>query len=1482
MRPKYHLRPRCGLIWLLVGLLGSALITGCTEPVKDIDRTQGNLIRKTDLEGEWYMLQTVTGVPPTSAFTFEGETGKMERIRWEIRQDQLLAFRSYPLVPGAESVSAGTPFDGTENPLAAYRIISHVDIMREYNAQTGEQSNVIGENTVDRLWHERAFLRVDWSQSSVTNFDFIAPTVGQTSVAWFVQEEEGGPDAFYREANDDGVMQYFDVLGKVAVEPDLWGCIYSWYGWAAEDCASAQIDIRSSFARVGERDYESFHYDDRMMSRYGYFRSERYAFDEQRGAVESNRIYQINRHNIWAQTHDADGAIIPIPDRTARTVPYYLNADFPDDPALFAAAEATMQQWSDATRRGVEAATGRTAPEIFVACHNPVADDDHDACGARGFAPRMGDLRYSTLHWVDTETVYGLLGYGPSATDPITGETVSGKAYVYGSAVNTYAGYAVDVIRFFNDQIEFDALVNGQHFADEVYARIAGKPGTARPDPALARVPLTRHMHARQRPERPEVRRDQLKPYDRDAVQRRLDHAREAGASPMLLTEEVKRTLAGRRNQKWEDLPDDVRDQLDPTRMLSPIALKRMERMRAAARARSADFHDMIAPDIVGLVQKYEGNTDYDAIWRAIRADIFAAVAEHEVGHTLGLRHNFQGSYDALNYHDEYWSLREETLKPAETLADIYAQANLTDAQHAGLMRQHQYSSIMDYGYTWQNDLMGIGKYDEAAMIFGYTAGSYRTSGSQCAQYPSEGVNNCVAKLPGYIEVFKKRRNDLGEAGEILTREELGFTYDDPGLPSVAALERWHYTTLALAFPGLEDFGPDGRELMRYADYLDGKAAGGPDRPVRVPHMFCSDEWEGGLLSCRVFDQGADPFELTLSKVYDYRAYYPFVNFKRDRIGFDSWDPLFSYFFRTFLPVSDYFQNWYVAPFGFDPLFDRTYDLAINTGFNLLAEVIATPPYGTYCEGTRGQLVWLDDEPTLQGDDATDPDCVPGGEIYRIDPGVGRRRFSTYDPDDGYLFHYKPQESGHYWASLAALWAMVDPDAYVVGVEGDAGTYAISYYDWFGDEFDRFTGDVLADNYARFAPRARLTTEGDNALSLTYVPAAPLYDRQTQAYYNPETGEQVPLDPSAGPTAGPVGLCDPCEADTDCAGHTGVLGGTYCQTIEDTPVCLQDCTNDESLCPAGTTCDDRGNCVPGDTLASCEPFRGACGPDNPLGRCEAGATCEDGTCVSPPWAPAIETEPTFSISTDIFWYGFLFTTASFSTRFNDQLNVFRPGTPGEVDADPRYSERVTFTDPISGVTYAAVQPDCEGNGLTGGPIGICEACEENTDCAGYNGRYGGIWCQPFEDGQACLQDCTEDASLCRAGEICEAGNCVPAGGLGGDACQTQGACGPDAPFGSCDEGFTCNAGACEEKIEPSAHCQFQRPDDTSAVQLLRRGNALAEAYNSSMRDWYSFQGDPEEDNRLARIYFRNRFRLTNHVDLLETLLATYSIFGRIF
>jgi hypothetical protein len=336
-------------------------------------------------------------------------------------------------------------------------------------------------------------------------------------------------------------------------------------------------------------------------------------------------------------------------------------------------------------------------------------------------------------------------------------------------------------------------------------------------------------------------------------------------------------------------------------------------------------------------------------------------------------------------------------------------------------------------------------------------------------------------------------------------------------------------------------------------------------------------------------------------------------------------------------------------------------------------------------------------------------------------------------------------------------------------------------------------------------------------------------------------------------------------------------------------VCLQDCFEDETLCPEGTACDANGNCVPGSTVADCAPQRGACDAAHPLGDCAADETCVNGACVSYPWTPVVESNPTFSLATDFLWYGFLFTTASYTTRFNDQLNVFRPGTPNAVVVDPTQSETHLFTDPQSGVAYAAVQPRCgtveDGvapSSAAGGPTGQCGECDADAQCAGYTGNLGGSYCQPLDDSGNfyCLQDCTEDAGLCGAGQTCDdVGNCVPDAGV----CLPPAPCSPAAPLGQCDEGSTCVAGACIEAFTPSIHCTYLRPGDTSAVQLVKRGQSLADAYESALAEWYSYDGgDAAIDDGLARRYYQDRYKLQSHIDLLETIQATYSIFGRVY
>ena len=151
-------------VLLLCGLI-AALAGGCAEPVEDISYVQPHYVKKDLFQGEWKYKQTVVDMSPESPTGFVGLEGALEKVRWEITQWALIAYRTHEAIPGLDEDDTldGKAFEG--DPVAMFAIQSHFDIRRSYNAATGEQTNVITENTMDRPWFEREYMRVNWSSN---------------------------------------------------------------------------------------------------------------------------------------------------------------------------------------------------------------------------------------------------------------------------------------------------------------------------------------------------------------------------------------------------------------------------------------------------------------------------------------------------------------------------------------------------------------------------------------------------------------------------------------------------------------------------------------------------------------------------------------------------------------------------------------------------------------------------------------------------------------------------------------------------------------------------------------------------------------------------------------------------------------------------------------------------------------------------------------------------------------------------------------------------------------------------------------------------------------------------------------------------------------------------------------------------------------------------------------------------------------------
>lgn len=1370
-----------------MGALGSALLVGvllggCAQEVGDIDRTQPNKLRKADLEGVWWMGQKITDVPSTSGSFggFEGLQMNLDKVVLVAEEKYLIAYRSYPHLPGSDNTGLelsgvnsyetlyGNNYKGSI--LAMYPIEGHFDVKRSYDAQTGEQSNVIEENSEDRPWYQRDFVRVDWAGNPVINFDMMMYGVnlrlGTTQTA-----EVDAVSSPYFEYSTEGELEYFDAPGLYVAEPSIWDCVGGlMMGWWYGDCGSSQVRVVTSFMKDdGNRNYEPLKYDDKMMNRFGYFRSEQYTYDNHGGIYNSGRILLANRHNIWETSYSVNEAtgekvIIPIEDRKVKTAPYYIR-NMPKEPLMQAAALKAVNEWNRAFKLAYANTIGKvssvaenSSKDFFVPCHIPVAEgDNHDICGQTGYAPREGDMRKNVLWIVDQRMDAGLLGYGPGAADPLTGETLSANAHVYLSACGEVAGGLLEQIKYYNGDLNIQGVIDNEYLQRHARERSESLVDLTRLADATHRTRLgVRNEKEVAKFVKREANLARLKKYDASAFDIKLKKAAEAGLLDNSDNNSLYRQIAKLANVDVSSLPENVISQYSPANTFS---VKKRQYERALKQHLSGDrvmcFKDMMGDvRLAGFAKKYEGRVDYDTMWREMRAEVFYSTSIHEMGHSFGLRHNFSGSYDSLNYFDKFWELRNDATfqKENKTLADLYAFYNFTEDQLNGNMLGNMYSSIMDYqGYTVENQ--GLGKYDEAAIAFAYSAGTSKVNLPQADCTAKGGIVNaagqCLLHRDGYVQVFDKTLDQLGKAGRILNSADTtqSSTFDDPTSAGQAYLELIHYSTFIKSFPAFED--AFNRHWMRLDDYLAEKnGADAAKRHVRVPYLFGTDDIAEKLASCKRFDHGADMFQQIKNTISNYRDYYPFTEFARGRAYWYYGDAVGRHA-MNFFTISDLFQNWYVSDNSFEKVFPDEFNneigyASINTGFNFLAEVLATPEYGLYCErtdidGSKHAYPLSVDNAKTPGETSEfyrDAYCGANPKYFYVRQGDGRSRYIHYDRGAGYNYEMFEKENGHVYTTWYAILALFDNEADVIAPGGDIGTYSISMYDFFDKEISNISNAVLSENYAVHSPMLATRDAQGNEISEVWAGEAQtsgrlVYPRLATMYagdleIDPETGEL--LDTVLSEQGLPAG--SKCSQTTDCAagipGETQVVCTKFFTDLTDkrchiillpeatTAKCPEEVYNlddGQKLCmPAVTNSDDVN--AKYDEYALLE-----CSATNLYGSCEKGSVCKSGTCVSS--FPRMETSTSISQMQYLTLFGILLTNNSMESSFFGQLNIYKVGS-GEGTAPGEGYITVKASNPFTGEEYAANMLDPAYCSLPGNEDSKA-VCNPNNNLVAING-----------------------------------------------------------------------------------------------------------------------------------------------------------------
>jgi hypothetical protein len=1241
---------------------------GCGQPAL-VDRTQPNYVKKSDLlDGQWYIKQTIVDTPKTGAPTVVGGGGRMEKIRWEVQENLLVGYRSYEVVPGADPrvdpvksrigdvrFKDGKPFKG--NPVFAFDITSHFDRQRQYNAATGEVTNVLVEDTTDRPWYQREYMRVNWSANRVPNYQALNRALGDdqgtknndfkvvtdqdqdtrnNSIVYSCDDGTEGKDSTLN-CKNGGKLDYFDFTVQRIYDPP--GIDYPGYGRLPlcffsplYDCESASVLYRTSVMKVdGARvaDYEPLAYSDKLMVKFGLFRNELYTYTKDFRFTYSGQQFFAMRHNIWQNAKevvkDAQGLevidpltggkqyrTIPVTKRQVRPVVYYMTENTPR--TLWGAAtqrhakadgfdpkNTVEASWDRAFRRAVAVPRGLdpydpSMPQMFYVCESPVPEGAPAACGKPGTYARLGDLRYHSASYVD-QNAGGLLGLGPSAMDPETGEVVNAIANVYGPVLDTWAGSSAQVIDVVNGEVSLSELVAGKDVKDYVFANLnATDPRRPRTGPFTSQQPLLSEPN---RPNGSFVRptgrlSDLLSTWqqqglplhksDRKEVVERLLKENPSLEESLVNLPEVKTAVMGHvpnrsfasrlesdpglyrsvaRNvllgkDPVEAARKKVQELVDPTVGCYYEFSYSDEDYLGVARRKQKLQNDLVAKF------KAQGNaacgnpsscTDVeskklakDEVYNDLRREAYRSVMEHEMGHTIGLRHNFIASADPLNYHDGYWDLRKETIGIVAagrrvlpvTPQNMVDAAKLNERQQNESIYEYQYSSIMDYGARVNAQNRGIGKYDEAAVLFAY-AGGYE---------------------PGWVEVFNETRTDYKNTSVSLEVDNQAKVFTARGahveIPLAIAehytpvsplyTDKYHYTTLPFHFAeatgSFEDRLNQGIARMQNRSFrkwsemqkvydrlaqevksynLDAKglgerdversrtvvnAAGGREVPVEVPYMFCTDDEVGANLLCNRQDQGADVYEMTSKWIERFNQSYVFTNFRRERLFYSPSATASAKFGRFLGNVPNVYQQWLfniyylvkylqLSPeeldefYGLgDPIWQNYWTMAVVDSTNLLMQQLAIPSVGYHGKRADGTWEYIPSGDSLNRRLSATAEAALKADVARADRGgysdivyvprgPGRSMFTVFD-SFGYDAFTRVNEAGHFWDVYAAMLALITSETNFLGVDrgSDALRYSLPYYLTFNLELAPLFGNYFTENPNTYAPLLAKKSDG--------------------------------------------------------------------------------------------------------------------------------------------------------------------------------------------------------------------------------------------------------------------------------------------------------------------------------------------------------------------------------------------------------------------
>ena len=574
---------------------------------------------------------------------------------------------------------------------------------------------------------------------------------------------------------------------------------------------------------------------------------------------------------------------------------------------------------------------------------------------------RRGDLRYHQITVIEEPQSAMPWGIYVDSEDPLTGMKVATSVNVWSAVTDVWAQKVVDQLRYIAGELSTEDITEGKYVDDWGQAVEAAARGGM--FPKMTREERDHRLHdftgknkapkkaaaawkmAQKHPEKWANARKMVEDFHgvkawskAGSTWAPLYAARRQGAQGTA----VEAKLMNRMIQELfgvdsASLGEGLMNLISPLRAGNASLRREYRRMKQQALARrgvcvlEATHAPMDLVSISEILQEKFGAFSRDDTPQAqmeraekmrsyVARRVHTGAVVHEMGHSIGQRHNFVSSADAWNYRPQYWQLRTKNGTVAEVCDELSPDGEecvgpryfdpLTQEERDNLLQMFMHSSVMDYPGETTQDMMDLGPYDFASARIFY--------GDTIAVHADESYNIGTPRAATVLD----KADDFGGI--------LGIThvYEDEDI---------HYSQLQELFDlvgDCESVNPEDFKPARYDEESEGKwhpvldgrivAVDGqysrcrnqpvdyvawddlrsptpaeyqgwnpavhtidPEGRTRVPYGFATDSWADlGNVSVYTNDNGADSYEIFNFIITTQEVNHIFDNYRRGRQEF--------------------------------------------------------------------------------------------------------------------------------------------------------------------------------------------------------------------------------------------------------------------------------------------------------------------------------------------------------------------------------------------------------------------------------------------------------------------------------------------------------------------------------------------------------------------------------------------------------------------